>query len=244
MRRFLGFFSSPFPPSRPFRPPEGVMARPGWRNLGAASGQLLPALLFPSFLPWDSTSHSPHPGFSCPVATTEASQVSSGDDPFTLLCSAAHPEPLERVRLAWMVLPSSSSGTIPVPQPGGSFAAVSFSVSFPTSSCKSLTDRGCVWGFGRIPRAGSAPVVEALSSATIPALPHPHPHPRAKRGHGGFSMGLSRAALTPSPSPGPGFGLSLRVNPNSFHGVNLLGLCSQRGFGAASSPPRAKCCHT
>lgn len=60
------------------------------------SGQLRSPLLSPSFLPWHSPSHPPHPGFSCPVATTEASQVSPGEEPFALLCSAPHPEPLER----------------------------------------------------------------------------------------------------------------------------------------------------
>lgn len=72
------------------------MARPGWRCLGAASGQLLSPALCPSFLPWHSPSHTPDPGFSGPVAATEASQVSPGEEPFALLCSSPHPEPSDR----------------------------------------------------------------------------------------------------------------------------------------------------
>lgn len=94
------FFSLPSPhpisPSGPFSPSEGTMARPGWRCLDAASGQLLSPLLCPSFLPWHGPSHTPDPGFSGPVAATEASQVPPGEELFALLCSTPHPEPSDR----------------------------------------------------------------------------------------------------------------------------------------------------
>lgn len=85
-------------------------------------------LLSPSFLPWHSPSHPPDPGFSCPVAATEASQVSPGEEPFALLPTLS---PWGGLRLSWMVLPGSSSGPVLFPccSPGGSAAAVS--VSFP-----------------------------------------------------------------------------------------------------------------
>lgn len=144
-----------------------------------------------------------------------------------LLCSALLPtlSPQTGARLAWRVLPGSSSGTVPVLQPGG-FSCCCFSV-FPPCPADPL-ETGSVFGLGEGPSAaqpglgvlqapgGSDPspcsAQPGCARAAIPALPHPHP--RVRRAHVGFAVGLSTTALTPIPSSCPGFGLCPRVNPS------------------------------
>lgn len=202
------------------------MARPGWRCLGAASGQLLSPALCPSFLLWHSPSHTPDPGFSGPVAATEASQMSPGEEPFALLCSSPHPEPSDRGE-AGLEGPSRLQLWHRSCAAARGVQLLLFQCLFPPCPADPL-ETGSVFGLGEGPSAaqpglgvlqapgGSDPspcsAQPGCARAAIPALPHPHP--RVRRARVGFAVGLSTTALTPIPSSCPGFGLCLRVNPS------------------------------